>query len=66
MSALSTIWENNDGCTEQYRCSSALYLMSVLYQCYSIIIDQGISAPGHGKKEVDVLNAIYKRYIYIN
>ena len=33
-------------------------------QCYSIIIDQGISAPGHGKEVVVGLNAIDKRYIY--
>ena len=38
--------------------------MSVLYQFYSIIIDQVIIAPGHGKDVVDVLNAIDKRYIY--
>ena len=28
--SLSTIWENTDGCAEQYRCASALYLMSVI------------------------------------
>ena len=33
-------------------------------QCYSIIIDQGISAPGHGKEVVDGINAVDKRYIY--
>ena len=33
-------------------------------QCYSIIIDRGISAPGHGKEVVDGLNAVDKRYIY--
>ena len=38
--------------------------MSVMSQCYSVIIDQGISAPGHGKEVVDGLNAIGKRYIY--
>ena len=38
--------------------------MSVLSQCYSIIMYQGISAPGHGKEFVDGLNAIDKRYIY--
>ena len=27
-------------------------------------IDQGISAPGHGKEVVDGLNAVEKRYIY--
>ena len=47
--SLSKIWENTDGCSEQYRCASALYLMSVMSQCYSIIIDRGINAPGHGK-----------------
>ena len=47
--ALSTIWGNTDGCVEQYRCAFTLYLMSVMSKCYSIIIDRGISAPGHRK-----------------
>ena len=38
--------------------------MSVLYQCYSVIIDCGISKPKHGKEVVDGLNSIDKRYIY--
>ena len=62
--SLSTIWENTDGCAEQYRCASALYLMSVISQTYSLIIDRGIRAPGHGKEVVDGLNAVDKRYIY--
>ena len=33
-------------------------------QCYSIIIDQGISATGNGKEVVDGINAVDKRYIY--
>ena len=33
-------------------------------QCYSIIIDRGISVPGHGKEVVDGLNDVDKRYIY--
>ena len=33
-------------------------------QCYSIIIDRGISAPGNGKEVVDGINAVNKRYIY--
>ena len=61
---MSTIWENTDGCDEQYICASVLYLMSVMSKCYSIIIDQGISAPGHGKEMVDGLNAVDKSYIY--
>ena len=57
-STLSTIWENTYGCAEQYICASALYLMSVLYQCFSIIIDRGISATGYVKEVVNGLNAI--------
>ena len=38
--------------------------MSVLSQGYSIIIDQGMSASGHGKEVIDGLNTIDKRYIY--
>ena len=64
MSALSTIWENNDVCAEKYRCATALYLVSVLSQRHSIIFDLGISAPGHGKEVVDGLNTINKRYTY--
>ena len=39
--------------------------MSVMSQTYSIIIDRGISAPGHGEEVVDGLNAVDK-CIYIN
>ena len=38
--------------------------MSVMSQCYSIIIDRCISAPGHGKEVLYGLNEIYKGYIY--
>ena len=38
--------------------------MSVMSQTYSIIIDRGISSPGHGKEVVDGLNYVDKRYIY--
>ena len=62
--SLITIWENTDDCSEQYRCASALYLMSVMSQTYSIIIDRGTSAHGNGKEVVDGLNAVDKRYIY--
>ena len=33
-------------------------------QCYSIIIDSGISTPGHRKEVVDGINAVDKLYIY--
>ena len=62
--SLSTIWENTDSCTEQYICAYALYFMSVMSQCYSIIMDRGISAPGHGKEVEYGINDVDKRYIY--
>ena len=63
-SALSKVWENTDGCAEQYICASKIYLMSVMTQFYSVIIDRGISAPGNVKELVIGINDIYKRYIY--
>ena len=38
--------------------------MSVKSKYYSIILDRGISAPGHDKEVVDGLNGVDKRYIY--
>ena len=35
-----------------------------MFQCYSIIIDRGISAPENGKEVVYGLNAVNKHYIY--
>ena len=57
-------WKNTDGCDEQYRFDSEMYLLSVMTQCYSGINYQGISAPRHGREVVDRLNAVDKRYIY--
>ena len=64
MLELSPIWENTDGCAEQYRCPTVLYLILFLSQRHSIIFDQDISAPGHGKEVIDGLNTIDKRYMY--
>ena len=64
--SLSKIWENTDGCAEQYRCASALYLMSVISQTHSIIIDRGISAPGHGKEVVDGLNDVVNTCLFLS
>ena len=35
-----------------------------MYQCYSVIIDQGKSAPRHGKEVVYGINAVDKSYIH--
>ena len=51
------MWENIDGCEEQYRCVTALYLLSMLEHAHNIIIDCGSGSPGHGREVVDGLNA---------
>ena len=62
-SSLFTIWENTDGCTEQYICASAPYLISVMSQCYEVTIDRVISAPVHGLVPAqDVLFALILWY----
>ena len=38
--------------------------MPVILQCYSVIINRGISATGHGKEVVDDHNDTDKQYIY--
>ena len=38
--------------------------MSVMLHCYSVIIDRGISASGHGKEVVGGLNDIDQCYTY--
>ena len=38
--------------------------MPFMLQCYSVIIDRGISASGHGKEVVDGHNSADKSYIY--
>ena len=39
-------------------------MMSMLSQSFSVIIDRGISAPGHVREVVDGLNAIDKRFLF--
>ena len=60
---LNIIWENTDVCAEHYICATSLYLMSMLSQAFSVIIDLGISAPGHNRELVDGLNRIDKMFL---
>ena len=62
--ALSTIWENTDGCTNNYRCVTEFYLMSMLTQKFYVIIDGGISALVHGREVLYGLNSIVKRFLF--
>ena len=63
-SSHSNIWYNIYGCDEHYRGATALYLFSILFQSFNIIIYRGISATGHGIEVVCGLDATYKGFIF--
>ena len=58
-----TIWDQTDGCTNQYMCSIAYYMMSFLSKSYQFFIDRAVDTPGHGKGVVYGFNAVQKRYL---
>ena len=60
---MSTVWEETDGCTDQYMCDFAVYLMTVLSSSYGIIMDRTINVPVHGNNVVDGINTMDKRYL---
>ena len=60
---LLVMFDQTDGCSKQYRCARALYLLSLLAYQFDIIIDRAIGAPGHGKDIIDALNAIDKIFL---
>ena len=62
---LITIWENIDGCAEQYRSATALLIIYLILNFSNAIIDHYVSAPVHGKYVVDGLNNVDKNIIDI-
>ena len=62
-SNISPIWENTDGCTKQYQCATALYLLSMLSHPYNFIIERGVVAPWHGIEAVHGFNATDKWFL---
>ena len=60
---LTTMWDHTYGCVKQYRCASAIYLLSCLALEFSIIGDRSVRAPGNWKDVVDGLNDIYKQML---
>ena len=43
---LSTLWVNIYGCTEHYRCATAVFLLSIFSQDFYVFIDLGVSVMG--------------------
>ena len=54
---VGTMWYHMDGCAKQYRCASAIYLLSCIALKFSIINNRPVGAPGHGKYSVYGLNS---------
>ena len=59
----SILYDETDGCGNQYYCGTAIYLLIVLVLQYGIVIDRAIGDPGHGKDIVDGLNATDKHFL---
>jgi hypothetical protein len=51
--------------SKQYRCGTALYLLSVISRQFGVTVDCRIGAAGHGKDVVDALNATSINFISI-
>ena len=53
----STVWEEIDGCAQQYRCALAVF-MDIFSLTLKIILYRAIGSSGNGKDFVDGLNPI--------
>jgi hypothetical protein len=58
-----TMFDNTDGCAKQYRCATAIHLLSMLATEFNVTINRSVGAPGPGKDLVDGLNACDKQYL---
>ena len=54
------MWDQTDGCANQYNFSIAYYLMSYLSKSYQIVLDRDVDTPGHGKYVGDGFNSVQK------
>ena len=60
---LTTMWDHMDGCTKQYHCASAIYIISCLALVFYIVIEISVGSPVHGKDVIDCLNPRDKRML---
>ena len=57
------MWDQTDGCANQYMCCIAYYLMSYLSTSYQTVLDRAVGTQFHGKDLVDGFNAFQKLYL---
>ena len=53
---MSSVWEDIDSCTKEYRCDLYKYWRNMLSSSYGIVMDRAINAPVCGNNVVDGLN----------
>ena len=63
VSGMSTLWEDTNDFTNQYKCDLAIYIISLLSYLYDIIMNREINSPCHRKNIVDGPNATDKHYL---
>ena len=57
------MWNQTDGCANQYRCSIAYYLFYYFSTSYQIFLDEAVDTPGYGRDVADGFNAVKKQYL---
>ena len=57
------ILDDTDGCSEQYRCGTALFLLWKFAKENDTVYDRAIDCAGHGKKKIDGYGGWLKNYL---
>ena len=56
------IYDTTYGCSKQYKCANAMWLLSVFEFTYILIADICINTTGRGRSKLDVINGSNKIY----
>ena len=58
---VNIIWEETDGCTNQYIYATYFHLLYIISVRFNLIIDSVVEAHGHEENIVDGLNDVDKK-----
>ena len=56
------IYDTTYGCSKKYRCTNAMWILSVLEFTYIVIIDRCTNATDNGRSKVEGVNGSDKTY----
>ena len=63
VTSVRVILDDTDGCSGQYRCGSALFLLWKFAFEHNIDYDRAVDCAGHGKKKIDGYGGWLKNYL---